>query len=137
MDGKQTISLENADILADSSTENMKIKLKNFSVTPNNDSVIILSQNTIASNIYVLKGSALVEDYSKKSTSTSVGVGQQLTIMKNDLSNNTLQFASKIEPLSDYIRTTNLFMKHNGDSLLSSLISENGTGSNDTPTNAS
>jgi len=137
VDGKQTISLENADILADSSTENMKIKLKNFSVTPNNDSVIILSQNTIASNIYVLKGSALVEDYSKKSTSTSVGVGQQLTIMKNDLSNNTLQFASKIEPLSDYIRTTNLFMKHNGDSLLSSLISENGTGSNDTPTNAS
>lgn len=137
INGKQTISLENADLLADSSTNDINIKLKNFSITPNNDSVVILSQNTIASNIYVLKGSALVEDYSKKSTSTSVGVGQQLTIMKNDLSSNTLQFASKIEPLSDYIKTTNLFIKHNGDSLLSSISPSNGTGSSDTATTAS
>lgn len=124
---KQTISLENADILVESSTADMNIKLTNFSVIPNNDSVIILSQNTIASNIYVLKGSASVEDYSKKSTSTSVGVGQQLTIMKNDLSSTTLQFSSKIEPLSDYIKTTDLFIRHNGDSLLSSISSSSGT----------
>lgn len=130
INGKQTISLENADMLANANIGDMSIKLKNFSVTPNNDSVVILSQNTIASNIYVLKGSALVEDYSKKSSSTSVGVGQQLTIMKNDLSNSTLQFASKIEPLSDYIKTTNLFLGHDGDSLLSSLSPViNGTGS--------
>ncbi|MDD5197752.1 MAG: hypothetical protein PHN60_02735 [Candidatus Gracilibacteria bacterium] len=131
IDGKQIISLENADMLADSSTSDMIIKLKNFFITPSDNSVIILSQNIIASNIYVLKGSALVEDYSKKSTSTSIGVGQQLTIMKNDLSSNTLQFASKIEPLSDYIKTTNLFINHNGDSLLSSMISSEGTGSTD------
>lgn len=118
-------------MLADSSTSDMIIKLKNFFITPSDNSVIILSQNIIASNIYVLKGSALVEDYSKKSTSTSIGVGQQLTIMKNDLSSNTLQFASKIEPLSDYIKTTNLFINHNGDSLLSSMISSEGTGSTD------
>jgi len=85
VNGKQSVSLENADLLADSSTGDMNIKLKNFSVTPNSDSIVILSQNAIASNIYVLKGSAMVEDYSKKSTSTSVGVGQQLTIMKSDL----------------------------------------------------
>lgn len=135
--GKQVISLENADILADSSSGDLSLKLKNFSVTPNSDSILILSQNTIASNIYVLKGSATVEDYSKKSTSTSVGVGQQLTIMKNDLSSNTLQFGTKIEPLSDYIKTTDLFIKHNGDSLLSSISSSTGTGSADTGTNAS
>lgn len=115
----------------------MHIKLKNFSVIPNSDSVIILSQNTIASNIYVLKGSASVEDYSKKSTSTSVGVGQQLTIMKNDLASDTLQFSSKIEPLSDYIKTTSLFINHNGDSLLSSMTPENGSGSGDTSLGAS
>lgn len=115
----------------------MNVKLKNFSVIPNTDSVIILSQNTIASNIYVLKGSALVEDYSKKSESTNVGVGQQLTIMKNDLSNNTLQFASKIEPLSDYIKTTDLFIKHDGDSLLSSITALNGTGTDATQTSVS
>lgn len=130
VNGKQTISLENADILADSASGDLNIKLKNFSVTPNSDSVLILSQNTIASNIYVLKGSALVEDYSKKSTSTSVGVGQQLTIMKNDLSGNTLQFGTKIEPLSDYIKTTDLFIRHNGEALLSSIASsESGSGS--------
>lgn len=137
IDAKQTVSLENADLLAESSTSDMTIKLRNFSVRPNNDSVIILSQNTMASNIYILKGSALVEDYSKKSTSASVGVGQQLTIMKNDLSSNTLQFASKIEPLSDYIKTTDLFIKHNGDSLLSSIALNNGTWSSNAPTNAS
>ncbi len=112
----------------------MNIKLSNFSVVPSSESVVILSQNTIASNIYVLKGSASVEDYSKKSSSTSVGVGQQLTIMKNDLASTTLQFASKIEPISDYIKTTNLFIKHNGDSLLSSLSSENQTGTGNTTT---
>lgn len=127
MDGKQTISLENADLLADSSTGDMNIKLKNFSVVPNSDSILILSQNAIASNIYVLKGSAMVEDYSKKSTSASIGVGQELTIMKSDLTNNTLQFSSKIAPLSDYIKTTDLFTRHNGDSLLSSINTGSGT----------
>lgn len=128
VDGKQTVSLENADLLADSSTGDMNIKLKNFSVVPNSNSIVILSQNTMASNIYILKGSAMVEDYSKKSTSTSVGVGQQLTIMKSDLSSNTLQFSTKIEPLSDYIKTTDLFTRHNGESLLSTISPENGTG---------
>ncbi len=55
-------------MLVDSDTGNVNIKLKNFSVTPQAHSVIILSQNAIASNIYVLKGSATVEDYSKKSS---------------------------------------------------------------------
>lgn len=132
IDEKQTISLANADLLADTKVGDVIIKLKNFSVTPSNDTIVILSQNTIASNIYVLKGSATVEDYSKKSASTSVGVGQQLTIMKNDLTNTTLQFESKKEPLSDYIKTTNLFIKHNGDSLLSSLSSTSWTGSGST-----
>lgn len=129
INGKQTVSLENADILVDSSDSTMNVKMKNFSVTPNSNSIIILSQNTIASNIYILKGSATVEDYSKKSTAATPGVGQQLTIMKNDLSSTTLQFSSKIEPLSDYIKTTDLFIKHNGEALLSSLNSENGSGS--------
>ena len=53
VDGKEVISLENADIFIDSSMQNMKIKLKNFSVTPNIWSIMILSQNTVASNIYV------------------------------------------------------------------------------------
>lgn len=132
VDGKQTISLENADLLADTSTANINIKLKNFSVTPDSNSVVIVSQNTIASNIYILKGSATVEDYSKKSTAATPGVGQQLTIMKNDLASTTLQFASKIEPLSDYIKTTDLFIKHNGEVLLSSLNAENGSGTTTT-----
>ncbi|MFA6090866.1 MAG: hypothetical protein WC774_03765 [Candidatus Gracilibacteria bacterium] len=132
IDGKQTVSLENADILVDSSDIAMNVKMKNFSVTPNVNSIIILSQNTIASNIYILKGSATVEDYSKKSIAATPGVGQQLTIMKNDLSSTTLQFASKIEPLSDYIKTTDLFIKHNGEALLSSLNTENGSGTTTT-----
>lgn len=124
-------------MFADASMGDMNIKLKNFAVIPNKDSIVILSQNTIASNIYVLKGSASVEDYSKKSMSTSVGVGQQLTILKNDLASNTLQFASKIEPLSDYIKTTNLFIRHNGESLLSSINSDNGMGSGTIQTSTS
>lgn len=124
---KQTVSLENSDMLVDSGMGNMTIKLKNFSVIPNNHSIILLSQNAIASNVYVLKGSVSVEDYSKKSASASVGIGQQLTIMRNDLTNNTLQFASKIEPLSDYIRTVDLFIKHNRETLLSSIIGNTAT----------
>ena len=107
----------------------MNVKLKNFAVVPSSESIVILSQNTIASNIYVLKGSATIEDYTKKSSSASIGVGQQLTIMKNDLTSGALQFTSKIEPLSDYIKTTHLFTKHNGDSLLRSNLASNETGS--------
>jgi len=129
VDGKQTLSLENADMLTDVSTEDLSIKLKNFSIIPSNNSIIIFSQNTIASNVYILKGGALVKDYSKKAVDTNIGVWQQLTIMKNDLNNTTLQFVNKIEPLSDYIKTTNLFIKHNGDSLLKSLSSSSESGS--------
>jgi len=137
IDGKQTISLNNADLLADSSTGDLNIKLVNFSVVPSNDSIVILSQNAIASNIYILKGSATVADYSNKRSPENIGVGQQLTIMKNDLTNTTLQFSSKIEPLSDYIKTTDLFINHNGDSLLASLNIANETGSGNTSSNGS
>gem|GEM_PF-4555993 len=81
-----------------------------------------MSQNTIASNIYVIKGSATIETIGATPTSTSIGVGQQLTVLRNEAESASLQIASKIEPLSDFIKTTDLFIKHDGESLLSSSI---------------
>ncbi len=103
---------------------------------PSSNSVIILRQNTVASNIYVLKGSATVEDYTKKSSPATPGVGQELTIMKSDFSSSTLQFSSKITPLTDFIKTNDLFIKHNGDSLLNSISGET-TGSGTIQVNGS
>jgi len=125
---KQTLSLENAYLWVESADSNLDLSLANFRVIPNHDAIIILSQNTIASNIYVIKGSATIETIGATPTSTSIGVGQQLTVLRNEAESASLQIASKIEPLSDFIKTTDLFIKHDGESLLSSSIWMSGTG---------
>lgn len=126
VDGKQSISLDNAFLWIDSPQGDLNVALKNFSIKPVAGSVIIVSQNAIASNMFILKGSALVENSSIKSSSTTIGVGQQLTIMKNDLTTPSFQLGQKVEPLSDFIKTTDLFMKHEGESYLST-VSEDGS----------
>lgn len=116
----------------ESGDSNLDLSLTNFRVIPNRDAVIILSQNTIASNIYVIKGSATIETIGETPTSTSIGVGQQLTVLRNEAESTTLQIASKIEPLSDFIKTTDLFIKHDGESLLSSSVGMSESGSTST-----
>ena len=55
VDGKQTISLTNADMLVDSIAGDINIKLISFSVVLGSNSIAIVSQNAMASNIYMLK----------------------------------------------------------------------------------
>lgn len=114
--------MDNAYLWIESADSNLDLSLTNFRVIPNRDAVIILSQNTIASNIYIIKGSATIETIGETPMSTSIGVGQQLTVLRNEAESTSLQIASKIEPLSDFIKTTDLFIKHDGESLLSSSV---------------
>ncbi len=127
-DNKQQLSLDNAYLWVESADSDLNLSLTNFRVVPNHDAVIILSQNTIASNVYVIKGSATIETIGATPTTTSIGVGQQLTVLRNEAESSSLQIASKIEPLSDFIKTTDLFIKHDGESLLSSSVGASGSG---------
>lgn len=114
--GKQSFEVTNSYAWVETSAADMDITLKSTKVSVNSDSVLIVSQNAIASNVYILKGGAMV---STPSSSSTIGVGQQLTILKNEADSNTFKIADKIEPISDFIKTIDLYTRHNGDSYLS------------------
>ena len=48
--------------------------------------------------------------------------------MKSDVEGTTTGIADKIEPISDFIKTVDLYIEHNGDSILSISAPSSGTG---------
>lgn len=93
-----------------------QVELTNFTVEPRPGSVVVLNQNTRASNVSVVKGEAFVRT---AQTSLSLGVGQKLTIVTNEAKNLT-ELSSLVEPIDDLLKTSELFLRHNGTVLLGS-----------------
>ena len=111
---KNAISLLNSYAWVETPAATLDIQLKNFTVTPNAGAIVMVSQNTRASNVYVLQGSAVVLF---KGTVASVGVGQELTVITNEV-NTLTKIDDQVKPLDDLIRTTPLFIKNNGAAIL-------------------
>lgn len=78
----------------------------------NAGSVVSVYKTQIASRVYVLKGSA---DVSIGNSRTPVSVGQQLEITAAD-GNNPSALVGKIIPIGSELKTTDLYVRHNGES---------------------
>ena len=73
-----------------------------------------MCQNAVSDTLYVLRGDASIQANTK---TVSVGVGQQLMLLNGDV-NSPSSLSDKINPLEDFFKTSNLFIKHNGSSYL-------------------
>ena len=116
VNGRNVIGIDNGYIWVESQDNALEFHLKNFVAISDPHSVIVVNQNTIASNLYVLRGSATAQVNGMIAT---VGVGQKITILKSDLTNLS-KLADKLEPIDDFFKTTDWFLKNKGADVLAS-----------------
>ncbi|EKD66833.1 MAG: hypothetical protein ACD_49C00009G0058 [uncultured bacterium (gcode 4)] len=112
---KQVFSLLNSDFWTEVNTGLIQVKLKNFTVDPEASSVLAFSQNAIASNVFVLKWTAKItlNIASDKEKSVSLGVGQKITILNNDLKDEALKLDDKVVPIDVLFKEEDFFVRHN------------------------
>lgn len=116
----------NGDMWVNANSGNIQINTANFTVLPSAGSVVNVEQNAIASDVYVLAGSVTVQD--KTGSGTVVPAGQQLTLLANEVATTT-NLQSKVEPIADFFKISDWFIKNGGDSLLSASSSSGSTAS--------
>jgi hypothetical protein len=107
--GSQAFTVTNGCLWLEANAMQTSFTLRNFKVIPGGSSVLALCQNAVSDTIYVLRGEASVQSNAK---TASVGVGQQLMILNSDVSSPS-SLTDKINPLEDFFKTSNLFVKHN------------------------
>lgn len=112
---KQVFNLLNSDFWAEIKTGLTQIKLKNFTVDPEENAVLAFSQNAIASNAFVLKWTAKItlNIATDKEKTVSLGVWQKITILNNDLKDENLKLDDKVEPIDDMFKEEDFFVRHN------------------------
>lgn len=114
---EENFSIINWDNWVESSSP-MKFELKNFTVYwPS--WVYSFTQNMVASTVYVLKWEVtLTLNSVKNNKPITIWVGQQITIQNADLNDDTFVIEEKIEPLDDFFKEWDFFIKHNWSSYL-------------------
>lgn len=110
----EVINLKNWEAWIESDWE-INFELKNFKVLTSWQNVLALSQNMMASSIYVLKWEVSIE-LSWKTNNTTIWVWQKLTILNTDLNEENLSIQEKIEPIDDFFKEWELYIKHNWSS---------------------
>jgi len=79
--------------------------------TTGENQVFNLSQNEVASTIYVLNGSVQVKNTA--GVSVMVSKGERLSIVRNDASNKDIDLNSKKDTIDEYIKTDEWYLLNN------------------------
>lgn len=109
----QTFELINGYVWMEAPNGDLGLNLKFFQAKFAPGSVIIASQNTRASNLYVLRGEAEVKT---EGGSARVASGQMISLLQSETKNSNL--ADKIGALDDFVKQSSIFKRKNGDALL-------------------
>jgi hypothetical protein len=117
VNGTQRMYVKNGDAWIEALSGPIEIQLDAYILRAESGSVVAVSQNTRASNSYVLRGSASASSPDGVITG-AVGVGQQLTVVLNELSTVT-SFSSLVEPIDDFFRESEWFLVNSGKTYLS------------------
>lgn len=102
-----------------------KFELRNITVSTNGNSVFALSQNTMATSVYVLKWETKITANiatKKENKDINVWVWQKITILNSDLNDANLKLEDKIEPIDDFFKEDDFFIKHNWASYLNTTL---------------
>lgn len=113
---ENTFTLYSSDLFVNVSG-NTQFDLRYMQVnTTGENQVFNLSQNEVASTIYVLNGSVQVKNTAW--VSVMVSKGERLSIVRNDASNKDIDLNSKKDMIDEYIKTDEWYLLNNWDSFL-------------------
>ncbi|MDD5769875.1 MAG: hypothetical protein PHE25_02815 [Candidatus Gracilibacteria bacterium] len=88
------------------------IEMRYAKVLSKDNSIFSLSQNEVASTIYVVSGIVQVQNLAGKST--SLQKGEKLVIMRNNANDDKSDLALSKEQIDDYTKSDDWFIKNNG-----------------------
>ena len=124
--GHNDFSLYSSDLWVDSNVP-LKLQLKFLTINTTDKSVVSVTQNDVASTVYVLDGVVTAKNLALKEA--SIWKSQKLTLLRNEATKEDIDLAGKKELITDYIKTDDWFIKNKG---LDYLNGENSwTGSTD------
>lgn len=109
------------------SSSGIHIEMRYAKVSSMNQSVFSLSQNEVASTIYVVSWILNVENLAGKSA--TLQKWEKLVIMRNNAKDENSDLSLSKEPIDDYIKSDDWFIKNNGSSYLSAIDTVSATGS--------
>ncbi len=110
---QQTFELLNGYVWMDTPNGDVSLNLKFFSTKFAPGSIIIASQNTRASNLYVIKGEAEVKT---EGGTARVASGQMISLLQSETKNTNL--GDKLAPLDDFVKQSSIFKRKDGATLL-------------------
>lgn len=94
------------------------ISMRNIFLKTQSGSILLISQNARASNVYVVKGAAMIK---VKDSSTTLNAGKYITILNGELESANLSLPDKIAPFDDRIKQDSFFIKHGGLAIIDKL----------------
>ena len=94
------------------SENDIEVDMKFGNVTVGKDSVVNIEQNEVSSNVYLLKGTAEVENLAW--ISTFLSQGKQIKISNKNASNDELDMVALKEDFDDYFKISDWYLKNNG-----------------------
>lgn len=103
------------------SKKSLNVEMRFMKVSSSNEASFNLTQNEVASSIYVVFWN--VEVKNSAWSKTSLQQWQKLTIMRNEATDANVDLALKKENIDDYIKNEDWFVKNNWASLLSKVSS--------------
>lgn len=113
VDNMHSFELLNGYVWMETPNGDLSLTMKFFDSKFAPGSIIIANQNTRASNLYVLRGEAEVKT---EGGTARVASGQMLSLLQSEVKNTNI--GDKIQPLDDFIKQSNMFIKKNAAVLL-------------------
>lgn len=120
------LTLYSSDLWAQASKD-MSVEMRYAKLTLYANAVVNMSQNEVASTIYVLSGTAEVQNL--VGISTVLQKGDKIVIMRNNANDKNTDISLSKETIDDYIKNDDWFVKNNGTFYLEQSQSEELSGS--------
>ncbi|MGE4444109.1 MAG: hypothetical protein AB7E37_03910 [Candidatus Altimarinota bacterium] len=118
----KTFTLYSSDLWGDTKKD-INIEMRYAKVKAISGSVFSLSQNEVASTIYVVSGTIEVQNLA--GASTVLKKGEKLVIMRNNANDKNADLALLKEVIDEYIKNEDWFLKNNGNFYLSQTEESN------------
>jgi hypothetical protein len=112
----KSYTLYSSDLWADVKKD-VRIEMRYAKVQASSGSVFALSQNEVASTVYVLSGTVEIQNLVGKST--ILQKGEKMVIMRNNASDKNSDLALTKESIDEYTKGEEWFVKNNGNYYLS------------------
>ncbi|MCT4616581.1 MAG: hypothetical protein N4A38_00030 [Candidatus Gracilibacteria bacterium] len=97
--------------------ETSKVEMRFLSVDIPSKSVVSMTQNDAASNVYVLSGSVVVKN-SSGTKEITLNAGQKVSVFLNEAKKEDLDLLAKVESIPEYILEEDWYVKNNAKEIL-------------------